>query len=572
MLGNAFFKSIRFKLMFGVLIITVPLIGLLISNNLYAIQVVRNQVTQSNMNMLSLYMGQIDASLREVDHYLYALAAMDTDLLPLDKPDTGNTDAYNIAKIALSNKMTSDVHSYKSIDSFLIYSRVNDDMIMTDNMSLTYEYRKNMEGQIKQWLKTLEEERVYSDDRWHAYRMGDDYFLYHLVKAGQVYVGAWVNVNKIMVPLNLIHLGEQGRAILIDEADNAAMTDRDFVRQHGIDIANSPKPDADGHFLVVRTASERGAFSLAAIIPDSAILEQLPFFNYIIAFICIGAVIVIPIKLLSFRKMILLPVQRIMTAMKRVNIGQWETRIEPVPSSYEFELMHGTFNTMIATIQDLKISVYEEQISKQKAELMHLQLQINPHFFMNSMNIIYNSAQVHNYAVIPEMALALVNYFRYMLFQSNKTEVMLSDEIAQIGNYLRIQEMRYEDNLTYDISVPDELMSCLVPPLLIQTFVENTIKHAVTMDEPIHLDIVASYDPERTQMMLLIKDSGKGFSDDVLRKLSAEEDLINDQAEHLGIWNAKYRLRLLHGEKAAITFANGEEWGAEIRIVLPISG
>ncbi|MGO4271982.1 two-component sensor histidine kinase, partial [Paenibacillus sp. TAF58] len=77
------FKSLRFKLIFGLLIIVIPIVAFMIYNNLYAIKVVRNQVAQSNKNLISLYMGQIDRNLDEVDKYLFNFAAQDTGLLVL---------------------------------------------------------------------------------------------------------------------------------------------------------------------------------------------------------------------------------------------------------------------------------------------------------------------------------------------------------------------------------------------------------------------------------------------------------------------------------------------------------
>ncbi len=108
-------------------------------------------------------------------------------------------------------------------------------------------------------------------------------------------------------------------------------------------------------------------------------------------------------------------------------------------------MVNHTFNGMMEQIQELRIHVYEEQLNKQKAELQHLQLQINPHFFMNSLNIIYNLALVKNYALIQEMAISLVQYFRYM-FRSNLTFLPLKDELQHIRNYIRIQELRFLDS------------------------------------------------------------------------------------------------------------------------------
>lgn len=68
-------------------------------------------------------------------------------------------------------------------------------------------------------------------------------------------------------------------------------------------------------------------------------------------------------------------------------------RIPEYQTSEEFEIVNQRFNSMMSQIEALKIDIYEERLSKQKTELQHLQLQLNPHFFLNSLNIIYNFAQ-----------------------------------------------------------------------------------------------------------------------------------------------------------------------------------
>lgn len=77
--------------------------------------------------------------------------------------------------------------------------------------------------------------------------------------------------------------------------------------------------------------------------------------------------------------------------------------------------MSGEFNRMADQIKKLKIDVYEEQLNKQRAELKHLQLQINPHFFLNSLNIIYSFTFTGQYDLIQKMSLYLMRYFAICL-------------------------------------------------------------------------------------------------------------------------------------------------------------
>src|SRR5690606_16872282 len=116
-------------------------------------------------------------------------------------------------------------------------------------------------------------------------------------------------------------------------------------------------------------------------------------------------------------------------------------RVEMGESSEEFQMLGQSFNSMMDEIQTLRINVYEEQISKQKEELQRLQLQVKPHFFLNTLNIIYNLAKVKSYERVQEMTISLINYFRFM-FRSNTSFVMLHEDLEHTRNFLRIHSLR----------------------------------------------------------------------------------------------------------------------------------
>ncbi|NOU87160.1 HAMP domain-containing protein [Paenibacillus sp. LMG 31460] len=565
------FKSLRFQLIFGLLIIVIPIVLFMIYNNLYAIKVVRNQVAQSNKNLISLYMGQIDRNLDEVDKYLFNFAAQDTGLLVLDVQRDQNADRYSFTKIQLNNKLLKDLPSYKLMDMFFVYSEPNQDLLTVMSDQVTYTRQEAVENSIKTIFQDQRDGSNQTSLReWFMLKLGDQYFLTRVIKYGNVYIGAWTDASKLMVPLNLVDLGNNGRALLATDHFEA-MANQAFVQENQINL-NDDGTDykltgKDEKFLVVGEKSGKGRFSLIAVIPDSIILENLPFLRRIVSFILMGSLVLFPFILFLLRKIILIPINRIMMAMRRIEDGNLDVRITYSPSVIEFDKMNQSFNRMISQIQELKINVLEEQLNHQKAELKHLQLQINPHFFLNALNIIYNLAQVKDFALIQEMALCLVQYFRFM-FRSNMAFVALRDEVEHTLNYFRIQEMRFPKNLTYDLSVPDNLMDSLVPPLVIQTFVENTIKHAVSMDKQVHIGITIEA-IEVNRIRIRVQDTGKGFPEDVLARLQMEMDIGNGEGHHIGIWNVQRRLRLLYQDQAQIMFTNGAGHGAVIEILIP---
>ena len=565
-------NSIRFKLVVGLLLITLPTVAFLIYNNDYAIRVVHNQVAESSRSLISMYMRQIDTSLNDIDKYLVNMILNDKDLQEMEFLNSEHDRI--LAKVRLDNKLKGDIATFQSVDSMFVYSIPFQDYIEVFQNIGGVQEREQVKSYIQQLLRNLQENGGMNSRQWYVKQLNSTYYLFRVLQTSDAYVGAWVSMGKLSIPLDLLNLGEKGVSLFTTE-NGTPMMHSNIVRENGIDLTRnlhqyylSGKPDL---YLVLGQKSSKGNFSLIALIPDELTLEHLPYLRRIAAMIPIVALLVVLACLLLLRRMVLRPLNRIISAMNRIGEGHLNTRIEPYPTSDEFRLVNETFNRMIKQVQELRIHVYEEQLSKQKAELQHLQLQINPHFFMNSLNVIYNLALVHNYGLIQEMTISLVQYFRYM-FQSNLTFVFLKDELQHIRNYIRVQELRFPDKLIFDLSAPDFLLDTRVPPLVVQTFVENSIKHAVTASSSIRIAVQVDLDDTGPEPRLLIEiqDTGPGFPENILEQIREGKRVKDEQGEHIGIWNVMRRLGLLYRGEALISFSNAEPSGALVRMLLPL--
>ncbi len=568
-------SSIRTRLLLSVMLFTLPLVLLLLYNSFYSINVVRNQVASSNLNMMNLYMNQIDKSLEDVDQYVNSLAAVDDDLLNMGR--STDPDVYFMAKISLSNKLSQSLAIYKSIDAFFVYSEMEQGIMLSPQIGRTFGEREGISAILTGLIQNKERNNdLLRNKNWNIMEMNRQYYIYRIVESGTSYIGAWVNVNRMIGDLRLVDLGENGQSLLTSN-EGKPLTAASLLVNDGIDLNRSLDnyymTGEQTRFLVVGAPSSKGDFNLVSVIPDESILENLPYLRSLVTFIAIGTLVIIPLGLFVLRRQILLPLNRILAAMKLIRDGNLDVRIRPARSAEEFQVVTDTFNTMMADIQQLRIDVYEEQLSKQKAQLQHLQLQINPHFFMNSLNMMYSLAQVRNYELIQELTLSLVGYFRYM-FRSNLSLVSLKQELEHVRNYIRIQELRYPGSLTSGIDVPERFMEESVPPLVIQSFVENAVKYAVTMDEAVHIGIhieEIGADGER-RMRIRVADTGGGFDEAILEELRQGRQLEASQGEggQVGIWNVSERLRLLYNGRARLEFANAPEGGAVVDVLLPL--
>ncbi|MBP1963038.1 sensor histidine kinase [Paenibacillus aceris] len=564
------FNSIRFKLIVGVVLITVPLSLLLIYTNYYAIGVVRSQVADSNKKMMSLYMGQIDEQLRFAESYLMGLTIAEADFTGIENKVSESERIFALSR--LSNRITENMLNFKSVDGFFIYSVPNQYYLNAFREVTNYAERESVRNFIED--ETGKATPNLPINRWYVQEIGEKYYLLRTIKVSDTYVGTWILFDNLMMPLNLIGLGENGEALFTTN-NGVPLVNAEIVRDNRLDVNKNLQHyylSGDAHrYLVVGEKSAVGNFNLIALIPDEQILRNLPILRNIVNCILIGVLILLPVCLLLLRKTVLLPINRLILAMKRIKDGNLDMRIQSFRTSDEFQLVYETFNNMMSQIQELRIHVYEEQMNKQKAELQHLQLQINPHFYLNSLNIMHTLARAKNYALIEEMAQCLVGYFRYM-FRSNLTFVSVQEELQHVRNYLRIQELRFPNHLQCTIHVPDYLLRTPIPPLVVQTFVENAIKHAVTMDEPVLLTIDMELDDAAVAptLKITIQDTGPGFPEDVLEGFRSGTQMTSTQGEHIGIWNVQQRLLLLYQSRAEISFANSASGGAVIVITLPL--
>ncbi len=137
---------------------------------------------------------------------------------------------------------------------------------------------------------------------------------------------------------------------------------------------------------------------------------------------------------------------------------------------------------------------------------------------------------------------------------------------------MRIQKMSMKDKLTYSFSVPDFLYDTPVPPLIVQTFLENAIKYSASEDGSVTISVnidFAEYKQEDC-IKIIIKDNGNGFPEDCLRMFqNTEKTFPQKKSEHMGIKNIERRMALLYKGKSDIRLSNSN--GAKIEIYLPVS-
>ncbi|MBB6672153.1 cache domain-containing sensor histidine kinase [Cohnella nanjingensis] len=566
-------RSLRFKLIVGFVTIALPLVCLLLYSNYTASNSVREQAAESNKSMITLYSNQIQTALGRESNFLYTLASDDADILSLNKMDYDSTE-YALTKLRILNGLTRNHRFNSSSDIQFVYVTAHRDLIHTQIQADTYDETMGIQQCLTDLLDEVQPDSPLFTE-WKIAKCAGKPGLIRIVKSGfGDYLGAWVRLDHLMVPLELIQLGRAGFAAFADwsgKVISGSIDTGSFKEPPVIDLrANYERLKGEKDtYVVVSNPIASTDVTLAAFIPEQGMLQNLSRFRAFLVWVPLFAFALLLLYLIYLNGVIIRPMNELVKAMRTLKRGDWKFRLSRSPSR-EFFSVNETFNDMAHQIQKLKINVYEEQIRAQQAELKHLQLQINPHFLLNSINVVYNLAQIKNFSVIQAMCLNLVKYFRFTT-KTSQSFVMLAEEMEHMDSYLRIQQVRFPERITFRIAVEEDVRQVPVPPLLVQPFIENAVKYGFDfMEEPFHIEIQAVRDPDRGSCRIRIADNGSGFPPDVLGALRDGSYFRRTDDRHLGIWNSYHRLQFLYGREARLTFGNDAEGGALVELEIPL--
>ena len=172
------------------------------------------------------------------------------------------------------------------------------------------------------------------------------------------------------------------------------------------------------------------------------------------------------------------------------------------------------------------IALEKENLEQQ---LEYLKYQINPHFFMNTLNNIHALVDID-----PEKAkdtiLELSKMMRFVLYEGDKRGVPLNREFDFIRNYITLMRLRYTDKVKITVELPTETPDKLVPPLMLITFIENAFKHGISYQHESFIEVKVEIEQE--QLRFLCRNS--------------KADKPNQEKGGVGLANVKQRLHLLY--------------------------
>lgn len=247
--------------------------------------------------------------------------------------------------------------------------------------------------------------------------------------------------------------------------------------------------------------------------------------------------------------MITRPIDRMIYHINQIADGEQNT-LPPMKMYREFDVWANSFNQMLKQLDVYYNDNFQKQLLLKNAEIRALQTQMNPHFLFNVLNTIAWKAQISENEDIYQMVISLGELLKANTLSKEQDYIKLEQEISYVKFYIYLQQMRFEDKISFDFQIPEEFLQKKIPSFCIQPLVENAIVHGLEPKTGKGKLIIQILKTDPGHMEISIIDNGIGFQKipDIQAICSSEKD----SHTHVGLRNLDKRLELLYGKDSCL--------------------
>lgn len=255
------------------------------------------------------------------------------------------------------------------------------------------------------------------------------------------------------------------------------------------------------------------------------------------------------------------PIRSMLGFCKKLSDGDLSVRIQDTCSD-ELSDLSGSMNHMADTIERLIHQQKEQEEKKRELELQMLQYQLNPHFLFNTLNSLRFVATMHKDQIVSDGIQALSSLLQNTL--TNKNEyITIQEELENLENYFSILRIRYAGSFEYSIHTEeDELLSCLIPKLILQPLAENSVMHGSSDDGSV-MEIMITCWEENGNIMIELTDNGKGF------EVTPAALAPHKDRKKIGVSNVNDRIQLNFGREYGLKIESHPGDGTTCTLTLP---
>ncbi|WP_322906107.1 sensor histidine kinase [Paenibacillus campi] len=400
----------------------------------------------------------------------------------------------------------------------------------------------------------------------NSYNLPD---VYVIVNFSEDYVNDMIRQNVLDEQIRLFLLDHHGHSILpgVNTAP-AEFSTTAFLEQFGHQQqgAFSYQNDDDEQLVNYSRLKLDENWSLVAVQSKSNLLGAMRDIRWLVLAIMIVCMLIALLFSSVLTRLLLSPLNKLYRIIQRVENNELEARFT---SKYEDEVsvIGYRFNRMMGQIEHLiEANTISEQ-ERLRYEIKALQAQINPHFLYNTLNTILWKSQFGQSEQVGEMIVSLSLLFKLGL-NNGQEMTTVQQELNHVEQYMLLQQQCYEDMFTYTIRIDDAARNALVPKIMLQPLVENSILHGFkNLERPCAIEISAVI--QGNQLKLSVTDNGHGLDAQAMN--DNVQQPLQKHASY-ALYNIYSRLKLNYGADASMNFASIPNERTSVTIIIPFHG
>ncbi|OKP89710.1 histidine kinase [Paenibacillus sp. P32E] len=357
-------------------------------------------------------------------------------------------------------------------------------------------------------------------------------------------------------------VSREGQIVTYPDNSLLGMTDANgwykdqFTSVSGTALVKQGKEDV----LIGYAASEITGWVTVYVVPYRQLVRNLPTVSYtdlgitlVLLLLSVGIAYVISSHLTK-------PIKKMMAAIQLTGAGDFSTKIPDQPQ-LEFRILVKRYNQMNERILELIEENYKSTRREKEAEMLALNLQLNPHFLYNTLNIINWMALEREESEISQMIVSLSTMLQYTV-NNGQEEVLLEDDLNWLKSYTHIMGKRYAGVFEVEYDIENLPPGTVVPKLFLQPIVENAIIHSMeAVVSGGRIMITGRRSGER--LYFTVSDNGVGMSKEHI------EDMLIHDAGGIGLRNVKKRLNLMYGGLAELQIQSEPGVGTVVTVIIP---
>ena len=254
----------------------------------------------------------------------------------------------------------------------------------------------------------------------------------------------------------------------------------------------------------------------------------------------------------------------IIEAFEKVKEGDLNTYVD-ISSNDELSVIGKSYNLMLDSLKEQKDRNREMGRLVAVSQSKQLESQFDPHFLFNTLENIRFMCKLDP-TTASKMIFNLATLLRYSV-SNTQEEVTVKDDVFYTKSYMSILKYRFKDRFHYTIELPDSVLECIIPKLIIQPMIENSIKYGFKEKENLSVEISGHI--KDGNLVLICTDDGAGMSAEDLKGLQQIITQSTNTSSHTGLFNIHRRVQLRYGDEYGVQIESELAKGTCVRIVLP---